>query len=368
MLLALLLTALAAHPNSISRSRIEVRGAEAEVELLVQAETVVEELGGDQDGDLAYDEAEFAELRPALERYVRERFLLYHGGSPEAGGSVVPGVVEGVELLRDPPASDGFALPGQWIDVRLRCVAPEAFHDLTVVFGLFEVTDSLHLDYSTLWWNDEPAQTFVFSLGARVWRHTTWASERPRVLADGLRRGARGSLAAALFPMFLLALTAAVRRGRGALAALSLAPLGFVLGLWPGALLDLPLPPAFAPLAAALSAAYVASDALLRGAPRPANLEATIFGAVHGLAAGHAAAEEMRAEPFVRLALVATELGAALVLFPLALALYALAARLPGERASPGLPWLLPRTPRRLVGGGVALAALALFSARAGFL
>ena len=79
MLAALLFAAAAGHPNSVSRTHIEVEGARARVEVAAQALTLIEELGGDADGDLLLDEGELAAQRPALEAYLREHLLFFAG-------------------------------------------------------------------------------------------------------------------------------------------------------------------------------------------------------------------------------------------------------------------------------------------------
>jgi len=370
MLAALLLACAAAgHPNSISRSRIEVDGARARVELAVQALTLIEEQGGDADGDLLLDDGELAAARPGIETYVLDHLALYTGGVPETGGRRAAGAVTGLRAELDPPSGGQFPMLGQWVFLELAYQAAEPFQDLAVRFELFEVMNSLHLDYATLVWNGEEPQTFVFALGSRTWEHEPWSRRRPRVLRAFLARGARDAACGPDAPLLLAALLCASPRRRAALWAALLSVLGFALGLPAGALAHLPLPAGFAPLAAALSAAYVATDALLRRAPRVPWLEAGAFGLVVGLAAGQAAAGDVRDEPLSRAAALGLELGAAPAVLLIALLAYALLAALPGDRTAAGAePWLAPKSVRRAALLLTAAAGFALFAARAGFL
>ncbi len=369
LLPALLLAAAAGHPNSISRTHIEVEGARARVELAVQALTLIEELGGDADGDLLLDEGELAAQRPALEAYVPEHLSLFAGGPPEHGGVRAAGALRALRAELDPPSGGAFPMSGQWVMLELDYEAPRPFEHLVVRFELFEVVNSLHLDYATLVWNGEEPQTFVFSLGERTWEHEPWAERRPRVLRAFLARGARGAGTGAAALALLAALVCASPRGRPAYAAALLAALAAGLGVAPGALATLPLPRGFAPLAAALSAAYVATDALLRRVPRRPWLEAAVFGLIQGLAAGQAASDEVLDEPLSGAAALGLALGHTLVLVPAALALAAVLGRWPGERGAPGAePWHAPRFPRSALLATAACAGFAVFAWSAGFL
>lgn len=373
MLTALLaLAAASLHPNSMSRTRIEVEGPRARVELAVQALTLIEELGLDADRDLFLDEEELAAARPALESYVLKHLSLYTEGAPEAGGVRVSGAVTALSAALDPPAGGAFPMLGQWVFIELLYTAEAPLAHLAVSFELFKAMNNAHLDYATLVWNGEKAQQFVFAADSRTWVHEPWAERRPRVLSAFMAFGARASASPATLAL-LVALLCAAPRGRTAGKVAFLAVLGAALGLAPGALGALgtaALPWGFAPLGAALSAAYVATDALLRGAPRRPLLEALVFGLVHGLAAGQAISADVLDEPLSGAAALGLELGYAPALLAIAAVLCALLAVLPGDRASQpeAEAWLAPRLVRAPLLFCAALVGFVLFASEAGFL
>jgi hypothetical protein len=358
-----LLVCGASHPNSISRSRIVVDGAQAAIELSIQAQTVIEELGGDADGDLELSRAELAALGPALAAYVLQELELL------AGGARVEGTVTRLDVVLDPPSGGVFPMLGQWvlIDLAYRHTAPLV--DLTFGFHLFEVTNSAHRDYASLDFNGEPEQRFVFALGERVWRIEPWAEQRPRVVRAFAARGARdASLGAATIALLVAVLCASPRR-RGALGAAALAALVASAGVVPGALELLPLPHAFAGLAAALSAAYVATDTLMHKTPRTPWIEAGAFGLVHGLHLGAGAARAVPDAPLERVAVIALAVGAAGALLAIGGVAWALLRALPGRRGrGTAEEWLVPAGVRKVICVGAALVGFGLFARRAGFL
>ncbi|MEM7309877.1 MAG: hypothetical protein AAF682_24585 [Planctomycetota bacterium] len=375
-LLAGLLALTVAHPNSISSSHITVEGASVRIELSFQTLTLIEELPVDDDGDLLLDDDELERHRATIESYVLEHLVLRSGG---VDGTVLGGRVEALAPVVDPAASSGLPMLGQWLDLTLAYDADAPVEDFVVSWHLFEVMNAEHFDYAELVWNDEEPQSFVFGLGTRVWRHEPWAERRPRVVADFRRRGLEAALDA--WPtLALLAVLACAARGRrggfvgvalGAqLAAVALGTLALGLGV-----AERGLPPAaFLELAAPLSVAYVATDTLVRRAPRNPLLEALAFGAVHGFAAALPLVRDVGDEPQGGAAIAGLLQGWGVVMGGAAIVAAALLAGLPGDRrsaegaedaAAPG--WLAPRVPRIALSVAAAAAGFVLFARRAGF-
>jgi len=363
MLTHLLIALCVSHPNSFSTSLIEVRGDMVRVELVAQALTFIEELGLDADGDLLLDADEFERARPQLEAYVLEKL------SVRSAGVALSGRVEGARTVMDPIPAGEEPRMGQWLEFELRFDHRAAVEDLAVGFELFEVMNSAHLDYSTLLFNDEQPQRWVFAMGSRLWEHETWAARRPRVLREFLRRGGAAALADGLTLGLLLMLLCACSVGRSGLGVAGLAVVGFGSGFGFAAAGLGALSSSFLGLAAALSVAYVATDTLLRQAPRRPLLEAVVFAAVHGLCAGDSLSRDVRAEPLTAAALTGLELGAMGVLAAAAALCWLSLGRLPGARDAEGeAAWLAPRAARRLAGSIAGLWGFWLFADRAGFL
>jgi hydrogenase/urease accessory protein HupE len=362
----LLLGSPAAHPDSLSTSRVRVEGARATVELRFQSLSLIEvlpELERERDGMLDADE--LAAARPAIEEYLLGSFrLLAVDGERE---EPLAGTL--VALEPQDPASVG-PLDLQRLDASLTFEAPRAIEVLVVESRLFHETNPWHKDYSSLSWNGAAPVPHLFEGSDVRWRFEPAHVRRPSVLALFVRLGVGHILAGYDHQAFLLALLVASRRVRTLIGVVTAFTLAHSVTLAAAALDWVNVPPRFVELAIALSIAYVACDNLLRREPRNPWLEAFFFGLLHGLGFAGFLADQLAGEPLLVTALfgfnVGVELGQ-LALVTACLAVFALLFR-SWRRTREESAGLAPPLVRNAASIAVALLGFYWFTERAGWL
>jgi hypothetical protein len=375
-LLPALLASAAAHPDSISRSLLSVRGAEATLTLRFQTLSAIEVLPGlDLDGDGLLDEAELEAGEARLADYLVARWRLFEPLDDEPGvlGARPPLAVATVAstALLD-RAVDG-SLDFQWMVAELVFRAPEPLTRFTIESRVFLEQNPFHRDFVSVFYEDEEEVRVLFGGDRAQWTFEPSAVRRPGVLTFFLALGFEHILGGADHLAFLLVLLVAAPRLRSlvgvvtaftvahsiTLAIAALDP-GGVLGSIPGRLVE---------LAIALSIAYVACQNLLLREPRTAWLEAFGFGLLHGLGFAGFLGDALAGEPLVVTALLGFNLGVEggqlLVVLVAALLLFLTSRR----RSNTGeTPALAPPGLRRAVSVLVAVVALYWFVQRAGWL
>ncbi|HEX6883606.1 MAG TPA: HupE/UreJ family protein [Planctomycetota bacterium] len=373
--LSLSLLAGAAHPDSLSHTRIVVAGARATVELRCEALSLIEfrpELDRSRDGLL--DEGELAAGRAAIEAYLVAglRLAQVEGTREEhLTGRLVALVPQ------DPAELGAFEL--QKIEARLEYEAAAPLGSLAVETHLFLESNPWHRDFCTLVWNDDAPVAHAFSGGARSWRFDPAHVRRPGVFAAFTRLGLEHILGTPAEPLagrdhlaFLLALLVAARGLATLVGVVTAFTAAHSVTLAAAALGWVDVPSRFVELAIALSIAYVACDNLLRREARNPWLEAFLFGLLHGLGFAGFLADALAGEGLVVTALLGFNLGVELGQLAFVLActlLVALLFRAHRRAVRAGrTAGLVPPRVRTLVSAAVALAGFYWFLERAGWL
>jgi len=361
----LLLAAAGAHPSSLSRTRIRVTGALAEVELSFQALSLLEarpDLERTRDGFLDADEA--AAARDAIGTYLLEHVRLVR----VAGGREEPLSGQVLSLTPQDPAQVP-VLDLQNVEARLRFEAPGPLEVLVLESLLFHETNPWHQDLTTLVWNDDAPVHHTFEGPETRWRFEPAHVRRPAVVAHALWLGVEHVLGLDLVA-FVLVLLASARRARALAGLVTALAAAEALTLVLSAYGVVSVPVRFVALAVALAIAYVACDVLLRREARDAWLEAACFGLLHGLGFAGFLGKELAGEPLLASALFGFVVGVELALLAVAAAGVALAALVfRGRRVPEGAATgLVPRAVRLAVAVVVALAGFYGFLARAGWL
>ena len=370
-----LLLAGAAHPDSLSHSRVVVRGARVELDLRFQALSLLEfqpEL--DRSGDGLLDEAELAAGRASIAAYLLGGLTVARLG-PEGE---VPLAGELLDVVSEDPAGlGGFEL--QDLEARLAFQADRPLESLVLATRLFLETNPWHKDFCTLLWNDDAPVAHTFSGSDSRWRFDPAHVRRPGVLVSFLHLGIEHILGTPDEPLagrdhlaFLLALLVAARGLRTLVGVVTAFTAAHSLTLAAAALDLVRVPSRFVELAIALSIAYVGCDNLLRREPRNPWLEAFLFGLLHGLGFAGFLAGALAGENLVVTALVGFNLGVEIgqLVFVLACTLLgALLFRAHRRRVNEGTAaGLAPPRVSLAVSSLVALAGFHWFLARAGWL
>ncbi len=363
----------AGHPDSLSHSRLVVRGAEAHLELRFQTLSLIEVLPEvDSDRDLRLSEQELREHRDAIGSYLLERYRLL---DPERE-TLVPGQVDSLALSAEELEPGSFPPSFQWMDARLRFQAPQAFRTFRIDCRLFLEANPFHRDFATVVFNGEEPVRHVFSAESPRWRFDPAGARRPGVFGLFLRLGIEHILHGYDHLAFVLVLFVAVARLRGLVGVVTAFTLAHSItlagaALDPGGFLGR-IPDRFVELAIALSIAYVASENLFLREPHTPWLEAFGFGLLHGLGFASFLGDALAEEPLVVTALfgfnVGVELGQLLVVT--ALALIFLPARLlrRNGRATEKPAGIVPRWLRIALSSLVLVLALYWFVERAGWI
>lgn len=368
-----LVTALAAaggsaHPDSLSRTQVELSGREARVVQRFQALSLIEVLPElDADHDRQLDAEELTTGREAIARYLAGAWSLAPG---DGSGAPLVGTLEG--LVPDDPAGLGpFEL--QFVQANLRFTAPEELGTVTIESRLFHETNPWHKDLLQVVHGEDAPVTHTFEGATARWTFEPADVRRPGVFAQFVRLGLDHILTGFDHQAFLLALLVASRRLRTLLGVVTAFTVAHSLTLACAALGWIDVPAGFVELAIALSIAYVACDNLLRREPRNPWPEAFLFGLLHGLGFAGFLADALAGESLLLTALFGFNLGVefgqvALVLVVMAVVALVFRAhrRAPDE---PGRPrGLVPPGVRVVVSSAVALAGFYWFLERAGWL
>ncbi len=360
----LLAVSAAAHPESLSRSRIAVRGSEAEVELRFQSLSLIEvqpQLDPRPDG--AFDPQELEGAREAIVAYLLRNFRLYEvRGERE---EPLPGSVVGLALAEDAGGADDL----QWLEARFAFRSGSALEVLTVESHLFHETNPWHRDSCSVAWNDEGEVWHTFRGGDTRWRFEPGHVRRPGVLATFVRLGVEHILGGYDHLAFLVALLVASRRLKTLVAVVTAFTLAHSITLAAAALGWVKLPSRFIELAIALSIAYVATENLLRRDPRNPWIEAFGFGLLHGLGFAGFLADALAGEQLLLTAVVGfnlgVELGQLAVVLACVLVLALVFRRWRRERTTEGLA---PRPFCLAASALVAVSGFYWFAERAGWL
>jgi len=373
VLVALFLaSAPAAHEESFSHSRVEVRGDRATLDLRCQTLSLfegIEGLDSDLDGELSVAELERA--RDPIEEYLLANWRLSHPGPDGAGialeGRLVSiGFAEGIEAE---------ARRFRWVDARIEFTSRTAISELDVYSHLFTERDPYHRDILHLRWNDDEPADHLFRHGQHLWRFRPEHVRRPGVLATFLRLGIEHILGGYDHLCFLVVLIVASRTWRSLLGVVTAFTVAHSITLALAALDVVNLDPGFVELAIALSIAYVAGENLLRRGPRTPWIEAFVFGLLHGLGFAGFLSDALVGERLVVTALFGFNLGveAGQILFVVAFAgLVWLPRRLLSARGSESDPerpvGIVPAWLRLGSSAAVAVVALFWFVQRAGWI
>ena len=372
------LALLGAHPDSLSRSKLVVEGASAELTIRFQTLSAIEILTElDQDGDDELSQRELDDGRELLGTYLTEHWRLLVGDAE----TPLVGTPEEFTLLSDALAGP-FEL--QWMEARIRFVGPAPIDVFTVESRLFQEENPFHRDLVEMTWNGEEPVRVLFQADRPRFRYEPAHVRRPGVFSFFLELGFLHILEGYDHLAFLLALLVAAPRLRsliGVVTAFTVAH-SITLGwsaLDPGGLLSA-VPGRLVELAIALSIAYVACENLLRSEPRTRWKEAFCFGLLHGLGFAGFLADALAGESLVVTALfgfnLGVEAGQLLVVLAAAAVFAVLGRRSAGDRQAPGEADAPEAPPRGLVpawfrigsSAVVAVVALYWFAERAGWL
>jgi len=381
-------TALAVHPDSLSRSKLVLHGSEASLEIRFQTLSLIEvEPGLDRDRDGLFSQEELDFARDAIGGYLAGRYLLFQGGTELEGG------LASLAFAESPDGTQGFPAGFQWLEARLAFHAERAIESFEIDCRLFQEASPFHRDLTTVLFGDDAPVQHVFTADAPRWPFDPANVRRPGVFGLFLHLGIDHILGGYDHLAFLLALLLAVGRWRGLLVVVTAFTVAHSItlafaALNPGGLLDR-IPDRFVELAIALSIAYVASGNLFLKEPHTPWLEAFGFGLLHGLGFASFLGEALAGEPLVVTALfgfnLGVELGQLLVVGALALLLLPLSlwtrrasrasegatvgqAPVENEKAAQSKAvGLAPRWMRLSLSSVVTLLALYWFAQRAGW-
>ncbi|MEZ6013486.1 MAG: hypothetical protein R3F49_00095 [Planctomycetota bacterium] len=370
------------HPNSLSASRIDVRGARVVVAIEVQVLSLAEVIEGfDEDRDGRVEAADITQHADEIGAYLSAHYRVAAAPVPPGEAGPAPSSFAGERSgwpalalaepvsVREASMREGvFGDLEQYVRADLVFAASEAPEALAVTVELFAETSPEHRDLAVVVWNG--VEVDAFDLAARDHRLVTASAEalargRPaftRYFEGVARRPETWWGLAAL--AVLLALGARDRKG-AAFASLTLGALA-VCGIALASVLVSGHPPnprfvRFVGLAVPLSVAYVGLDSLLARQARPRLLEAAVF----GLIAGAALYERFRGE-LVREA--ATEFQPASLVRPALQGLGAAALGITLLAALVTFAALRDRaTPRRALAAAALIAGLVEFVRVAGF-
>jgi hypothetical protein len=337
-----LLLALAAHPDSVSSTRIVVRGERATLALRSEERTFLESVPVDRDGDGKLDAAELRAGSWALADYVASRYRIAALGRAEPSALELRFV--GVHALEP---GGGLLAGRRSLELGFELDLPPSCAGLAVESALFVESNPLHRDQCEIVWNGaEPATKLLWSEDP-AWVFRADSAGRPSVVGEFGVLGLRHILSGFDHLAFLLALVVAARGLRGLVGVVTSFTLAHSLSLGAAALGWVVAPSRLVEVAIALSIVYVALRNLLEDRPRRLWPEAFGFGLVHGLGFAGALSETLAAEPQRLRALLGfnlgVEIGQLCVVLPAVLLLAALRGLVGADPA--GL--LAPRSVRR---------------------
>jgi hydrogenase/urease accessory protein HupE len=351
MLIALLLSSLA-HPDSVSSTRIEVRGAHASLAMRSEERTFLESVPLDRDGDGKLDAAELRAGSWTLADYVSSRYRIAPLVGAETRAALEPRFLD----VRALEPGSGLLAGKRALELQFELDLPPGCTGLAVTSALFVESNPLHRDQCEIVWEGgEPATKLLWS-EAPTWTFRAQSAERPNVIAEFVDLGVHHILSGLDHLAFLLALVVASRGLRGLVGVVTSFTLAHSLSLG-AASLGWVVPPArLVEVLIALSIVFVALRNLFEDRPRRLWPEAFGFGLVHGLGFAGALSQTLSAESQKLRALFGFNLGVELGQLAVVLAavgLLALARR--AARAEPA-GRLAPRWVRLPASLAVALA------------
>lgn len=301
----LALAAAAAHPDSLSSSRVLVEGARVRVELRCQVLSLEEVLGSfDADAD---DFVSASEVEAQASRVADYILRHYRMSLPDGTARIaLDGEVSSVQLA--PPSRTAFGRQGL-VDVHFAFHAAEPIDALAIDVTLFEESGPEHIDLCQIAWNGLDPVPRTFDRRQRTVLFPPRADQGGSTFARFARLGIEHILGGWDHLAFLLALLLGTRRARSLLVVvtaftaahsvtLALASLGWVAV--PGRLVE---------TAIALSVAYVGADNLLHPDRGARWVEAFVFGLIHGLGFAGFLGESLLFESAKTTALIAFNLG-----------------------------------------------------------
>ena len=325
MLIALLLS-LAAHPDSVSSTRITVTGTHATLELRSEERTFLETAPLDKDGDGKLDAAELRAGAWTLADYVTQRYRLAPLVGAELRTPLEPRFLD-VKALE---SGSGILAGRRALQLSFELDLPEHCDGLQVHSTLFVESNPLHRDQCEIVWNGAAPATKLLWSEAPNWTFRAQSLERPSVVGEFLALGIEHILTGFDHLAFLIALVVAARGLRSLVGVVTSFTLAHSLSLG-CASMGWVVPPARAvEVGIALTIDFVALPNLLDDRPRRLWAEAFGFGLVQGLGLAGALAETLAAEPQKLRALFGFNLGVEigqLCVVLVALALLALARR-----------------------------------------
>lgn len=254
------------HDDSMSLSRVRVGTESVEVELRIQALSVVEVLPWlDRDRDALLSPEEL-EGEVELGRYVLEHFRLFGNE-----GALRPADFPIAQV--DPTGM----IPGSWVQLEWT-LETERLDELRLEVDLFADTSPGHLEFTEVHWEGVELPGLVLGPGSDSWEFMA-PTPLERVTETGGELPGRPLALACL--LFLLVL------GAGTLTELRLGSLTFALGSGAVAL-GVSLPSGTATtgveLTALLAAAYLGAERSLMRREKPLTFEAALLGLICGLA------------------------------------------------------------------------------------
>jgi hypothetical protein len=333
MLIALLLC-LAAHPDSVSSTRIVVRGARAEVALRSEERTFLESVAVDTDGDGRLSEAELRAGAWALADYATSRYRITPlvAGKPPAPAELRFSGVRAVDQ------GSGILSGKRALELSFELDLPSGCEGLEVRSTLFAESNPLHRDQCEIVWNGAPPATKLLWSEAPTWVFRAGAGERPNVVGEFVSLGVGHILRGLDHLAFLLVLIVASSGLRGLVGVVTSFTLAHSLSLAAASLGWIVPPARLVEVLIALSIVYVALRNLLDERPRRLWPEAFGFGLVHGLGFAGALSETLSAESQKLKALFGFNLGVEigqLAVVLLAVGLLVLARGADRERLAP---------------------------------
>jgi hydrogenase/urease accessory protein HupE len=355
------------HPESLSRTRVVVQGAEARVELRCDALSLLElEPALDVSGDGWLDDEEALAAVPLVGAYLAEHLWIECEACEPAGR--VPGEIVAIR----PQARDAVGpLDLQKVEVSLRYRAPQDLETFVLGSTLFRERNPWHRDFASVVWNGAEAVHHAFEGDQTTWRFEPAHVRRPGVVATFVRLGVDHILGGWDHLAFVLALLVASRRLRSLLGVVTAFTLAHSLTLALAALDVVHLPSRVVELAIALSIAYVGVENCLAREARTPWIEAFGFGLLHGLGFAGFLGDALAGEPLVLAALLGFNLGVEfgqLAVVLLCLVLLAGLRRAWRGTERPGHPELVPRPVRLAISAVVAALGLFWFVQRAGWI
>lgn len=290
------------HPNSLSASRIDIRGARLVVALEVQVLSLAEVLEGfDEELD---GQVTATEIRAAADRIAEYTSAHYRVGARSAsgvGGSRVAPTAEplngasgplarlltprSIAVSEAPLRAGPFGELEQHVRIDLVYDLPAASTALDVEVDLFGATSPEHRDLCVVVWNGLELEAFDLTSGERrVVQASQAALARGRPAAGRYFRALTGQVRAEwALALFAAVLALGARGPRTGLASVVQLALAASLGLALTRALGVDARfVRFVGLAGPLSLAYVGLDVLVAKEPRGRTLEAWTFGLVLG--------------------------------------------------------------------------------------